>query len=44
MNKTYQKYLIKTFLKKIINVSLIFLSLIIILNIFEEISYFKDVR
>ncbi len=44
MIKTYQKYLIKTFLKKIINVSLIFLSLIIILNIFEEISYFKDVN
>ena len=44
MIKTYQKYLIKTFLKKIINVSLIFLSLIIILNIFEEISYFKDIN
>jgi lipopolysaccharide export system permease protein len=44
MIKTYQKYLIKTFLKKIINVSLIFLSLIIILNVFEEISYFKDVN
>ena len=44
MIKTYQKYLIKTFLKKIIIVSLIFLSLIIILNIFEEISYFKDIN
>ena len=44
MIKTYQKYLIKTFLKKVTNVSLIFLSLIIILNIFEEISYFKDVN
>ena len=44
MIKTYQKYLIKTFLKKIIIVSLIFLSLIIILNIFEEISYFKGVN
>jgi len=44
MIKTYQKYLIKTFLKKIIIVSLIFLSLIIILNVFEEISYFKDVN
>ena len=43
MIKTYQKYLIKTFLQKVLNVSLIFLSLVIILNIFEEISYFKDV-
>ena len=43
MIKTYQKYLIKTFLKKITIVSLIFLSLIVILNVFEEISYFKGV-
>ena len=42
MFKIYQKYLIKTFLKKIIIVSLIFLSLVLILNVFEEISYFKD--
>ena len=42
MIKTYQKYLIKTFLQKVLNVSLIFLSLIIILNVFEEISYFKE--
>ena len=44
MIKVYQKYLIKKFLKKIINVSLTFFSLIIILNIFEEISYFKDLH
>ena len=44
MIKVYQKYLIKKFLKKIINVSLTFFSLIIILNIFEEISYFKDLE
>jgi len=42
MNKTYQKYLIKKFLKKIFHVSLIFLSLVLILNIFEEISFLKD--
>ena len=42
MFKIYQKYLVKTFLKKIIIVSLIFLSLVLILNVFEEISYFKN--
>ena len=42
MIKTYEIYLIKLFLKKILNVSLIFLSLVIILSVFEEISFFKD--
>ncbi len=42
MIKIYQNYLIKLFLKKIILLSGIFLSLIFILSIFEEISYFKD--
>ena len=44
MIKTYQKYLITLFLKKILNVSLIFLSLIFILSIFEEISFFKELE
>ena len=44
MIKTYQKYLIILFLKKIFNVSLIFLSLIFILSIFEEISFFKELE
>jgi len=44
MIKIYQKYLMKKFLKKIMIISLIFFSLIIILNIFEEISYFKDIE
>ena len=44
MIKVYQKYLIKKFLRKLFQVSLVFLSLIIILNIFEEISYFKDIE
>ena len=34
----------KKFIKKIMIISLIFFSLIIILNIFEEISYFKDIE
>ena len=42
MIKIYQNYLIKLFLKKIILLSAMFLSLIFILSIFEEISYFKD--
>jgi lipopolysaccharide export system permease protein len=35
-------YLIRLFLKKIINISLIFFLLIFILSLFEEISFFKD--
>ncbi len=42
MLKTINIYLIKLFLKKIINTSLIFLSLVFVLSIFEEISFFKD--
>ena len=40
--KTYQKYLIKTFLYLLLQISLVFFSLVLILNIFEEINYFKD--
>jgi len=42
MIAVYKKYLIKKFLRKLFNVSLIFLSLIIVLNIFDEISFFKN--
>ena len=41
MINVYKKYLIKKFLKKIFNVSIVFLFLIVILNIFEEISFFE---
>ena len=44
MFKIYIKYIIKKFLNKFISISLIFLSLIFILNIFEEISFFKNVN
>jgi len=40
--KTYQKYLIKTYLYLLLQISLIFFSLVLILNVFEEINYFKD--
>ena len=44
MIAVYKKYLIKKFLKKICKVSIIFLSLIIVLNIFEEIAFFGDLQ
>ena len=42
MIKVYQTYIIKSYSKIFSYVLLSFFSLIIILNIFEEISYFKD--
>tara|TARA_Y100000816_G_scaffold82128_1_gene56255 strand:- start:2971 stop:4050 length:1080 start_codon:yes stop_codon:yes gene_type:complete len=42
MFKTYEKYLIKNFTKKFFLISIIFLCLIIILSILEEISFFKE--
>ena len=42
MLKIYQKYIIKNFLIKFIQVSLIFLSLIYIMGILEELKFFKD--
>ncbi len=42
MFKIYEKYLIKKFIEKFLLVTLIFLSLSIILGVFEEISFFKD--
>ena len=43
MIKTLEKYLIWLFLKKIFIISLIFLTLIFTLTIFEEISFLKNV-
>ncbi len=42
MNKVINKYLIFGFLKVILNVMLVFICLGIILNLFEEIEFFKD--
>jgi len=44
MIKAYQGYLIKLFFKKIFIVSIIFLTLVIILSIFDEISFFKSIE
>ena len=43
MFKIYEKYIIKNFINKILTVSLVFLGLVIVLNILEEISFFKNV-
>ena len=40
--KTYQKYIIKQFSYTALQISLVFFSLVFILNIFEEINYLKD--
>ena len=40
--KTYQKYFFKSFSGLLIQVTLVFFCLIFILNIFEEINFFKD--
>ena len=42
MIKTFELYLIRLFLKKIFNSFIIFFALIFILNLFEEISFFKS--
>ena len=42
INKTYEKYLLGDFLRIFLKVSLVFFSLIILLNILEEINFFKD--
>jgi lipopolysaccharide export system permease protein len=44
MFKTYEKYIIKNFINKILTISLVFLSLVIILSILEEISFFKSLN
>ena len=42
--KTYQKYLIQIFTSLLLKITFIFFSLILILNVFEEISYLKDLN
>ena len=44
MLKTYEKYIVSNFTKKIILISIIFFSLIIILSVLEEISFFKNLN
>jgi len=44
MLKIYQKYLISQFSSLILKISLIFFSLVFILNVFEEINFLKDLN
>ena len=42
MLRTYEKYIVKNFTNKFITITIVFLSLIIILSVLEEISFFKN--
>ena len=44
MVKTFDKYFINLFFKKILLMFVIFFSLIFILTIFEEITFFSDTK
>ena len=44
MFKTYEKYIIKSFLTKFLSITFVFLALIIVLGSLEEISFFKDIN
>ena len=44
MFKTYEKYIIKSFLYKFISLTFVFFALTIILGSLEEISFFKDLN
>ena len=44
MIKTFEFYLVTLFLKKILNIFLIFFALTFILNLLEEINFFKDLE
>ena len=44
MIKTYQKYIIKNYLNSVFSITGMFFCLVLILNIFEEINYFKDIE
>ncbi len=41
--KTYIKYLLLSFIKKLFIVTIVFFLLILLLNLFEEINFFKDI-
>ena len=41
---TYKKYIVSTFSKILLEITLIFFSLILIINLFEEITFLKDVE
>ena len=42
--KTYIKYISKEYFETFIKISFVFYALIFTLNIFEELSFFKDIK
>jgi len=42
--KTYIKYLLVSFIKKLFLVTIVFFLLILLINLFEEINFFKDIN
>ena len=44
MIKVYQQYVLKNFIRSILLISGIFYSLVLILNVFEELNYFKNLE
>ncbi len=44
MIKIYKSYLIKSYIKSLLTITGIFFMLVLLLNIFEEINYFKDLE
>ena len=41
---TYNKYILTSFSKSLINITLIFFSLVLIVSLFEEITFFKNLE
>ena len=42
MNKVIYNYIIKNYLKIVFNMTLVFFGVVILLNLFQEIEFFKD--
>ena len=42
MNKVIYSYIVKNYLKIVFNMTLIFFGVVILLNLFQEIEFFKD--
>jgi len=43
MNKVIYKYIIKNYLKIVLNMTLVFFGVVILLNLFQEIEFFKEI-
>ena len=43
MNKVIYNYIIKNYLKIVLNMTLVFFGVVILLNLFQEIEFFKDI-